>query len=89
MNSSDFSATLSVAKTAPSAFVIPAAASRPAAASWQEYPWEASLDASLARLHVALDQLTRARAPPPSPGLAGAASPLQYLNDIMSMQMLL
>ena len=48
-----------------------------------KYPWEASLDASLARLHEALQHSAAA----PSPGLAGAASPLQYLNDkILSMR---
>ena len=69
--------------SAPSSSAAPSAA--PAAAPEPEFPWEASLDASLARLHVALQQL--ARAPPPSTGLAGAASPLQYLNDkILSMR---
>ena len=58
-----------------------APSSAPSPAPEPEFPWEASLDASLARLHVALQQL--ARAPPPSPGLAEAASPLQYLNDKM------
>ena len=48
-----------------------------------KYPWEASFDASLARLHEALLHSAAA----PSPGLAGAASPLQYLNDkILSMR---
>ena len=41
------------------------------------------MDASLARLHVALQHSAAA----PSPGLAEAASPLQYLNDkILSMR---
>lgn len=60
-----------------------------AAAPRPEYPWEASLDASLARLHEQLQHLMKVRpvvfpSPPPG-GLAGAASPLQYLNDICRM----
>ena len=71
--------------SAPSAAPSSAPSSAPVSmAPEPEYSWEASLDASLARLHVALQQLARAPPPlPPSPGLAEAASPLQYLNGKM------
>ena len=75
------SAAAAAAAAAPAAVapaVVDPALAAAAAGPRPTYPWDASLDASLGRLHEMLQYLV----PPPSQGLAGAA-PLMHLNNIV------